>query len=91
MRSRSTVSTALSRKTSVVRRITGGSSPPANPARRARSASFPLTASIQSPASRITSRIFRLEFAFMAYRPWAPVPFRASANPATEAERASPS
>ena len=65
-RSRRTVSRALSRNTSEVRRITGGSAPPGNPARRARNTSFPLTASIHMPASRITSRILCPEFAFMA-------------------------
>ncbi len=45
---------------------TGGLAPIANPARRARSTSLPLTASIQSPAARTASSTFQPEFAFIA-------------------------
>jgi len=57
---------ALSRKTSAVSMTTGGDAPTANPARRARSTSLPLTASIQKPASRTASSTFQDELAFIA-------------------------
>ncbi len=63
--SRTTVS-ALSRRTSAVSITTGGVAPIAKPARRARSTSLPLTASIHRPAARTASSTFQLEFAFIA-------------------------
>ena len=62
----STVVRALSRNTSTVSMTTGGSLPMAKPARRARSTSLPLTASIHSPAARTLSRTRHDEFAFIA-------------------------
>ncbi len=62
----STTVSALSRSTSTVSITTGGVAPIGKPARRARSTSLPLTASIQSPAARTASSTFQLEFAFIA-------------------------
>ncbi len=62
----STVVRALSRNTSLVSRMTGGSLPPGKPARSARSTSLPLTASIHSPAARTSASTLRAEFAFAA-------------------------
>jgi len=62
----STAVSALSRKTSAVHMITGGWVPVANPARRARSTSLPLTASIHSPAARTSASTFHDAFAFIA-------------------------
>ena len=62
----STTVSALSRSTSAVSITTGGVAPIANPARRARSTSLPLTASIHNPAARTASSTLRFEFAFIA-------------------------
>jgi hypothetical protein len=64
----STTASALSRKTSAVKHTTGGLLPFAWPARNARSASLPETASIQISFAAISRRTFVTGQAFIANR-----------------------